>query len=236
MISSNDEAVLRRCFDSDSDDRPSYQEVSGFLFGLGMTPELILPTEWLGYIFENKNGAMEEADDEVIGSLINVYNSHVDAFNSKELGFPFNLAEMLSSNAEMSSLIGWVTGLVDALYMRAEFWDGSEFSELDHDRQQLLFHCVLMLEGIVEPEIVFEVFEQLPDEVLKEAYPTINLEGDNVPQQIIMICIMSSQEAVEVLLEHARELETLRKKNGTEASDSPRGKVIAVDFEKRKRK
>lgn len=234
MLSKTDEKLLQDYFAAGSEDLPSYQQVSGFLFGLGMTPDEVLPDEWLEYVLKRDEESVGESLKIITGGLARVYNVYVNAFHQKRLEFPFQLAEMLSSNAEMVSLIDWITGFVDALYMRAEFWDGNEFSEFSHEKQQMLYHSVLMLEGIVEPEIVFEVFEKLPDEVLRQAYPTLNLEGDNVPQQIIMICLMSSQDAVETLQSHAREILLLRERAREKKAGG--AEVIQVDFEKKRRK
>lgn len=210
-----------------------YYSIIGFIYGLAMTPIQPERDEWLSSIIGDE--AAEELADPVIESLVRIYNEHVAAFGENRLGFPFDLSHMIENNGAMEPLINWVGGLIDALYLRSSFWDGEAFSGVETERRELLYHSMLMLEGIVEPEVVKEVFEKLPPGVLRQVYPTLDLNSDAVDQQITMICIMSCQEAVEVLQQYARDIQEMEKKQ-PEDSEKKAGEMIQVDFSEKNKK
>lgn len=206
---------------------PDFHTITGFLYGLAMTPEDIDSEEWLGYIVEEQSDG--ELDNDICDILTRVFEKHVAAFNEDRLAFPFNLSHMLENNGEIEPLVNWVKGFVDALYLRSSFWDGETFIEFDTDRQQLLYHSMLMIEGIIEPEMVKEVFEKLPIEVLRQVYPTLDLQSDTVYRQIAMICIMACPDAVKVLQQYSRDLAAIQQDPAV-MNQKPGGKVIKVDF------
>lgn len=206
----------------------NYHSITGFLYGLAMTPGNIEPNEWLRYIVEDQKPA--EHTGQIIEGLVRILDNHVRSFKENQLPFPFDLAHMLENNGEIDPLVNWVKGLIDAFYFRSSFWDGEALSAFDADRQRLLFHSMLMLEGIVEPETVQEVFEKLPTEVLQQVYPTLDLNSDTVDRQIIMICVMSCQEAVEVLQQFAWDVQQMQKEQSAHAEKKPAGEMIKVNF------
>ncbi len=210
-----------------------FQSICGFIYGLAMTPEDIECDEWLNYALGNENSG--ENFDKVGESLTRIFDNHVQAFRANNLRFPFNLSHMIDNNSSMEPLISWIRGLLDALYFRSSFWDGEAFPAFDGDRQQLLYHSMLMIEGIVEPAMVKEVFEKLPLKVLHQVYPTLDLYSDAVERQIIMICIMSSQDAVEALQQFARDIQEKEKEQSEEVAKKA-GEIIKVNFTDRTRK
>lgn len=192
---------------------PDYNTANGFLFGLGITPEQIPVNEWMGYILPDHTTKAHEEFEQVSQFLQQTYADNTTAFELNQLEFPFNLKEMLKKRAALPPLINWIKGFIDALYVRTEFWNGDGFSDLDPDKQQQLYHCMLMIEGILEPEIVLEVFEKIPSHILQQTYPTLDLACDTVKQQILMICVMAAEDAIHTLQNHARELEKRRKQD-----------------------
>lgn len=210
-----------------------YYSIIGFLYGLAMTPEHPEDDDWLSSIVGED--AAREHTDPVIESLDRIYKEYVVAFDQGRLGFPFNLSHMLENNGAMEPLINWVSGLTDAFYFRSSFWDSDAFSGLETDRRELLYHSMLMLEGIVDSAIVKEVFEKLPPEVLHQVYPTLDLSNDTVDRQITMICIMSCQEAVEALQQYVRDIQEMRGSQ-PETLEKKAGEMIQVDFSDKNKK
>ncbi len=229
LIEEADKQVIKQFFLDNQESLPSwdYYSIIGFLYGLAMTPEENRTDEWMDYILGDK--VDEETSGEVSESLLRIFDNHISAFSENHLRFPFNLSHMIENNRSMEPLVCWANGLLDAFYFRSSFWDGEAFSKLDGKRQQLLYHSMLMIEGIIDPQVVREVFEKLPLQVLSQAYPTLDLNSDIADRQIVMICITSCQEAVDVLQQYARDIGQMQKMISADAKKKA-GEIIKVNF------
>ncbi len=207
MISEKNQKLLEKFIKGcpESQGALSYENIVGFLYGIALCPESKNSNEWLDYLIgEEITFETHEEKNSLTDCLISMYKEFSLAFQNDTLVFPFDLEKMLTHNEELKPFTDWVTGFVDALYLRADFWNGENFLELAQEKRQILIHSMLMLEGIIEPEIVKEAFEKLPVQVLSKTYPTLDLQSDKILQQILMICIMASRDAVKTLQEHAK--------------------------------
>ncbi len=207
MISEKNQKQLLKFIQGlpESQETLSYQNITGFLYGIGISPASDNPYDWLDFVLgEGSVFEKNETKKLLTDCLIHAYNDVVEAFRLDALAFPFDLEKMFANNEELEPFIDWIAGFVNALYIRADFWDGPRFAQLDQEKRQLLIHCMLMLEGIVEPEIVKDAFEKLPMHILSRTYPTLDLQGDRALQQILMICVMASKDAVETLQDYAK--------------------------------
>ena len=107
------------------------EELHGLLFGLAVTPEPVLPSEWLPMIFNEEPRFDDEKDAAAcIGYLMEAYNRLIDDSNKGKLKFPFNIKKL--SDLEYSLIEGWAYGLFIALTLRPHIWGISdEYEEMD---------------------------------------------------------------------------------------------------------
>lgn len=137
-------------------------ELEGFLFGLAITPDMIMPSEWIPEIFggEIPSFGNENQARPLLKNLLDAYNAYNKAFNKGALEFPFDLerfsADMLQDIQE------WSFGLLNALEMRPEIWhitDEEDFEEADDETKDIIFSfCTLY--GVVYPDEAMDLFKK----------------------------------------------------------------------------
>jgi uncharacterized protein len=189
----------------------SFDELTGFLFGLAMTPETIAPDEWLTAIFggpppRGKNKAETAA---MLDCLFAVYNRGITAFQANSLLFPFDLHDL--SDKRMEQLYEWVSGFEEAVALREELWDPEEHPELPEQQREQLYHAMLTIQGLVDPSEVMEYFDNLSEELFQEVFPDIAPPFDDREAQVQMLLLASLPLTIATLIEHARTLEGLRR-------------------------
>ncbi len=196
----------------DPDTTFSFDELLGYLFGLAITPELIMPGEWMPIIF---GGDMPEFDSmeqgqKMTGSLIAAYNKGIDDFEKNRLTFPFNI-ETLHED-QFAPLYEWISGFEEAIALREELWDPEEYPELSDQKKEELYHSMMTIQGLVDPMEVMEYFDDMPDEVFQEAFAGLDIEMEDREAQIQIFLLTSLPLAIETFQEHARAVEKKRQR------------------------
>jgi len=179
------------------------KEFEGFLFGLAITPDVILPSEWMPVVFgeEMVTFDSEEQADILMKDLIDIYNACTRAFHKGSLRFPFDMEKL--SSTMLDDIQEWSYGLLEALRMRPEIWyiDREENYEdmPEYVKDVILSFCIV--HGVVYPEEGRELFE---DE-----------NGKHLNDQVEATAILfgSLPLAVETLQAHGAHLEKERQQN-----------------------
>ena len=219
----------------------TYDELLGFLYGLAITPDIIMPSEWFPIIFGDEMPVYESVQqvEEMTTCLTQLYNRMVAAFHDNVLVFPFDINAL--QDKDLSILYEWISGFEEALAMRDELWDPEEFPELTGRNKEEIYYSLMVVQGMVEPDSVAEFFETLPDDVFAEAFPDVDLQLTDKATQVQLFLVASLPLAVETLQKHSRKLETRRQQRfirktpkKIKPSTQKKSNVIQVDFSRKK--
>ena len=200
----------------DPDNTFSYDELLGYLFGLAMTPEVPLPSEWIPLIF---GGDMPEFDsmepaEKMTGELMTAYNKYLADFQNNQLTFPFTIDKLRDD--QFAALYEWVSGFEEAIALREELWDPEEYPDLSDQKKEELYHSMMTIQGLVDPLDVMEYFEDMPDELFQEAFTGLDMDLNDREAQIQIFLLASLPLAIETFQEHARAVlkKRLRQRTG----------------------
>lgn len=199
----------------DPDNTFSFDELLGYLFGLAMTPEVLLPSEWMPLIF---GGDLPESDvmeptQKITGDLMTAYNKYLADFQRNQLTFPFTIDQL--QDDQFAALYEWVSGFEEAIALREELWDPEEYPDLSEQKKEELYHSMMTIQGLVDPGEVMEYFEDMPDELFQEAFSGVDMDLNDREAQIQIFLLASLPLAIETFQEHARAVEKKRQRTGT---------------------
>lgn len=209
------------------EDTFSYEELEGFLFGLAMTPEVLMPSDWMPLIFggELPEFSSIELAQEVTQHLMEAYNKCIAAFHRQQLTFPFTIETLRED--EFAPLYEWVSGFEEAIALHEELWDPEEYPDLSEAQKEELYHSIMTIQGLVDPMEALEYFEDMPEEMFQDAFAGMDMELGDREAQIQIFLLTSLPLAIETLQEHARAVE---KKRQRQLSSS--GRPIPIRSEK----
>jgi len=220
----------------------TYEELQGYLFGLAMTPGILLPSDWVPVIFGDESPIFDsEGQVEAMHScLIQVYSRLSAAFQKQKLTFPFDLNDLDTDSIEL--LYAWVSGFEEALAIKEETWDPEEYDDLPEKHTEQLYHSLMTIQGLVDPAEVMDFFENMPQEAFQEVFPDRENSPEDREMQIQMFLLASLPLAIETLQGHARLvegdlLEAETTKPATEVKKTVRSNksnIIEVDFGQKK--
>ena len=108
----------------------SLEGIHGFLFGLAIIPEAIMPSEWLPCILgEGLDVQGKEDADLLMGSLFGVFNRMTQENRVGDLLFPFDYETM--KQKDVQRMRDWAKGFFFATNLRPEVWgmEGDEESD-----------------------------------------------------------------------------------------------------------
>jgi len=159
----NLEQLLALASNKDSDDF-SLTELLGFFYGVAITPEVIVPSEWLTAIFgeEMPEFASEKQAKSSLDTMFRVYNKFSNAFHNGTLAFPYNLAD--PDGYELEEAEEWTYGFHKALMLRPECWLQDEIPLLADENGEKNMACLAFITAIAEPESAGELFETAPED------------------------------------------------------------------------
>ena len=175
----------------ESEETFTITELEGFLFGLAITPDVIMPSEWIPEIF---GGEIPDFDTEgrielLFKNLLNAFNAYSDAFQNGKLNFPFDVKNIKDKDINdlfLNEMADWSYGLLVALRLRPEIWylDYEEFENAPEDIQDILLSFAI-IHGVVYPEDAYTLFEK-DGKPLDEDY-TISLLFGLLPQAVEVV-------------------------------------------------
>lgn len=187
------------------EDALTLTEFEGFLFGLAITPDVILPSEWMPVVFgeEMVTFDSEEQANILMQELMRAYNAYTRAFHEGTLTFPFDMEKL--SSTMLDDIQDWSYGLLEALRMRPEIWyiDSEENYEdmPEYVKDVILSFCIV--HGVVYPEEGRELFEKEHGKHLNDLAESMAILLGSLPL------------AVETLQAHGSQLEKERHQNVT---------------------
>lgn len=239
MVSINDQYIIKSFLSliPNKDNRIGYDEFLGFVFGLAMTPDIITLEEWTSWVTNGEDVSyisIEQAE-EIRSCLQKLYDKFLEDFKNGILEIPFDIQNL--KGVELISLKKWVVGFIDALSLRDEHW-GLAVVNLSAETREELFYNLLVVNGVVEPEVVLEIIENIPGDEAQVLFPGINIQEKDVLKKVSQLCISSLNDAIDWLQHHARVLNEIEKNQvNTVLRDNVTGKrrnVIFVDFTKKR--
>lgn len=223
MLTAKEKKTLKKLLSiaPDPDMTFTFDELMGFMFGLGITPDIIPPSEWLPVIFA---GALPEYDSneqmkEMTGCLMQVYNKFTEAFQEERLALPFAIDKFEAHQFDI--LYDWVSGFEEALALREEIWDPEENPSLPNKSKEELYHAMMTVQGLVDPLEVMDFFDNLPEEIFEEAFADMNAEIDSREMQIQLFLMATLPMAVETFQNHGRRMEKKRQQQFSPVFDHP---------------
>jgi len=107
---------------SNPEDFLSLEGIYGFLFGLAIIPEPIMPSEWLPCLFGEGMLDLQSKDeaDLLMGSLFGAYNRMVKQNRDGDLLFPFDYDTL--KQKDVQRMRDWAKGFFIATNLRPEVW------------------------------------------------------------------------------------------------------------------
>lgn len=215
MLTATDKKHLQQllAMTSDPDNTFSYDELLGYLFGLAITPEALMPNEWIPLIFggDLPEFASLAVAQKMTGGLMTAYNKYIDEFQKGQLTFPFTIENL--HDDQFAEVYEWVSGFEEAIALREELWDPEEYPDLSDEKKEELYHSIMSIQGLVDPVEAMEYFEDMPDEVFQEAFSGLDTELDDREAQIQIFLLASLPLAIETFLDHARVVEKKRQQH-----------------------
>jgi uncharacterized protein len=120
-------------------------DLDGFLTGIVVGPELILPSEWLPVIWGGEEPEFEtEAEKRIVlGTIMGRYNEITGCLNSE----PENFEPIFMEGPEEEVIASdWASGFLDAISLRPKAWEPL----IAHDRAGIMIMPILLLTGDAE--------------------------------------------------------------------------------------
>jgi uncharacterized protein len=131
-------------------------DLDGFLTGIVVGPELILPSEWLPVIWDGEEPEFASEDEmrTVIGAIMGRYNEILTCFNDDPNTFEPIFWEGPDGEVIASD---WAAGFLDAVALRPKEWEPL----ITHHRAGIMMMPILLLNGDAE-------FDAGPDDAVDE--------------------------------------------------------------------
>ncbi len=193
----------------------TYDELMGYLFGIAMTPDILLPSEWLPAIFGNEEPqySSPEQAQEMIDCLMQVYNSCISAFQAGSLELPFDVSRLKAKDYE--SISDWLYGFEAALALRPEIWEPEEQPHLSAELINELYSSLMIVQGLTDPETADSIIENMPEEIARETFPPGDAREEPAKTlQLYAILLASLPKAVNSLQRYARIIERKLQQKG----------------------
>lgn len=141
--------------------------VHGFLYGLAIMPQTIVPSEWLPNIFGDEMLELETKEDgeRLLGTLFSTYNRIIRENDEGKLCFPFDLDTI--QNKDIQRMRDWAHGFFLATSLRPHIWgfDDDEHDDLyevedqnDDSEEDEITACHAVIMGVAFPDRIPELF------------------------------------------------------------------------------
>lgn len=108
--------------DAAPDDCMGLSDLDGFMTGIAVGPEVIMPGEWLPRVWGGDTPVFESAEQaqEIVGAIMGRFNQIVRSLD----GHPDDLEPIYWENPEKGIVIAgdWAEGFLEAIKMRREAW------------------------------------------------------------------------------------------------------------------
>ena len=177
MLNDDEQQQLKRFLDYalDRDEAFNLAQLEGFLFGVAMTPDTYVPSEWFEAIFGEAGAEFpdQETADQLLIALAHVLERFYQLYKAEKLNFPLLLSE--PDKDTLAKLSDWAVGFDRALASRSELWMPDEVLEKESfdEEEDALMSSLMIVLGVAYPERIREVFELADTEEVQEAWATL---------------------------------------------------------------
>jgi uncharacterized protein len=134
----------------EEDDAMMLSTLDGFLSGVVVCPELILPSEWLPAIWGGNGPAFADEREarEILGLIMTRYNEI-----AHDLGKEGHYTPILETEGDDDSALWeiWAEGFADAMVLRPDSW--AVYDEAEDDEVSASFH---LLSGLAARSVGYE--------------------------------------------------------------------------------
>ena len=127
------------------DNSMGLSDLDGFLAGIVVGPELILPSEWMPMIWGGDEPEFETEEEmrTVLGTIMGRYNEIIACLDSE----PQNFEPIFMEGPEGEVIASdWAAGFLDAVALRKKAWEPL----IEHDRAGIMILPILLLNGDAE--------------------------------------------------------------------------------------
>jgi uncharacterized protein len=123
-------------------------DLDGFLTGIVVGPELVLPSEWMPIIWGGDEPLFETEQEmrTVLGTIMGRYNEITACFNTNPAEFDPIFLEGAEGEVIASD---WASGFLDAVALRPKAWEPL----IRHHRGRIMMMPFLVLNGDAEPDV-----------------------------------------------------------------------------------
>ena len=190
---------------SNQDKVMTLDELYGFLFGLAIIPEMLVPSQWIPTVFGGEEMCDIEDEKEgerLLGSLFSAYNRINTECSDGKFAFPFNIKK--ATDDDISRIRKWSHGLFLALSKSTRIFktykkSGGDVGEANADRDSFaVSYCILRAVAFPEkaPEFSEQILKGVKSEVnsvlsdsnflsmLPEAVESIQLYAEEVRREV----------------------------------------------------
>lgn len=177
MLNDDEQQQLKRFLDYalDRDEAFNLAQLEGFLFGVAMTPDTYVPSEWFDAIFGEAGAEFpdQETADQLLIALAHVLERFHQLYKSEKLNFPLLLSQ--PDKETLTKLSDWAVGFDRALASRSELWMPDEVLEKEdfNAEEDALMSSLMIVLGVAYPERIREVFELGDADEVQEAWATL---------------------------------------------------------------
>jgi uncharacterized protein len=135
-------------------------ELCGFLYGIAITPEIIMPSEWLPVIFSDEMPEFESQSEaqEVMKLLMDAYNQFIGKFNDGTLEFPYDF-ELIKDDDDFALIEDWCLGLSLGIKMRPDLWMPNQDPEEIDEMHDEIISCIAIVGACADPENADRFFD-----------------------------------------------------------------------------
>jgi len=188
----------------------SYDALTGLLYGVAITPDTLLPDEWLPLIFAGNmpESAAMDHNRELFDDLLQVHHALTAAFHAGSLQFPF--AIFSSRSGMFDAILDWTLGFDMALSLRPDIWEPEESSALPPGMAHEVLSSLMVVEGLLAPGIRTVVFDRLPQEIMKEAVTEADAGEGDTPARQLAVLLFTLPMAIEQLQRYAAFLDDMK--------------------------
>jgi uncharacterized protein len=174
MFTATEKKNLKQLLDCavNKDEVLTLDGLHGYLYGLTIIPEPVMPSEWLPGIFgeEMLEVDSEEQGNQLLGSLFTVYNRMTVENEDGEMNFPFDFGTIKTKDVQR--IREWARGFFQAISMRPYIWGMPNDEELDDDLYEdeplvdeefddeaEMAACYAVVMGVAFPDTIPEMLE-----------------------------------------------------------------------------
>lgn len=215
---------------SDSAEGWTVNELKGYMFGISIIPDVVLPSEWveqlqMGYDLEYSS---EKQAREIHECFFKMYNYHVAEFNSGKICFPYKQNQISEEN--LVEVTQWINGFVSGLELREEYWLGEVILPgINSEMAEEISFVYFMVSALVYQEDMHELLEMISEEELERLdHFGPESEGIDREMKLFAACLGMVEENVNTLIKFAQKLD----KNKKQSSQMPMFSEAPVRQEK----